>query len=108
MESPSLTAPELKAHLDQGKPLQLVDVREPPEWTHCRLPGAVHVPLGEFARRGPAELDPGRRIVLYCHHGMRSAQAQAYLLSQGFTDVWNLTGGIDAWSRDVDPTVPRY
>lgn len=87
---------------------QLVDVRENDEWALNRIEGAVHIPLSEFAERGPAELESSDRLILYCHHGMRSAQAQAFLMAQGFTDVINLAGGIDAWSREVDPGVPRY
>lgn len=99
---------ELQSRLNQGEDLQLVDVREPEEWAIGRLPSAVLIPLGEFAQRGPEELEPNRLVVLYCHHGMRSAQAQGYLLSQGFAQVLNLTGGIDRWSLEVDSTVPRY
>ncbi|MEM1058477.1 MAG: rhodanese-like domain-containing protein [Verrucomicrobiota bacterium] len=103
-----LNPSELQARLSQPGPVQLVDVRQPEEWALARLPGAVLIPLGEFVARGPEELDPGQPVVLYCHHGMRSAQAAAYLLSRGFGDVTNLTGGIDRWSLEVDPTVPRY
>jgi len=65
------------------------------------------MPLSAFAASAPT-LDRSRDIVLYCHHGMRSQMAADHLLSLGFTRVWNLDGGIDRWSLDVDPTVPRY
>jgi sulfur-carrier protein adenylyltransferase/sulfurtransferase len=87
--------------------LDLVDVREPHEWQRARIPGARLMPLSAFAASAPT-LDRSRDIVLYCHHGMRSQMAADHLLSLGFTRVWNLVGGIDRWSLDVDPTVPRY
>ena len=100
---------QLADALAAGAPgLRVVDVREDDEWAFNRIDGAVHIPLSAFAQRGPAELDSGERIVLYCHHGMRSAQAQAYLLANGFPEVINLAGGIDAWSVEVDARVPRY
>lgn len=91
-----------------GDPPLLVDVREEDEWAFNRIEGAVHIPLSTFAERGPAELPKDQPVVLYCHHGMRSAQAQGYLLANGFTDIINLEGGIDAWSREIDPAMPRY
>jgi adenylyltransferase/sulfurtransferase len=99
---------ELKTLLDQGEPLALVDVREQDEWQIARLPGARLIPLSEFAQRGPSELDSAEKIVLYCHHGMRSENARQFLLSRGFANVWNLSGGIDAWSVNVDSSLPRY
>ena len=89
----------------------LLDVREPWEVAHAplRLPGIEtrHVPLGAL----PASLDtldPARPVVCVCHHGMRSAQAVAFLERRGFESAWNLAGGIEAWSTQVDPSVPRY
>lgn len=88
--------------------IQLIDVREADEWAIARIEGATLIPLSTFAERGPAEITRDRPAVIYCHHGMRSAQAQGYLLGQGFPEVINLSGGIDAWSREIDPQVPRY
>jgi rhodanese-related sulfurtransferase len=89
-------------------PFQLVDVREDQEWAHCRLPGAVLIPLSRFTSSAADQLSRESPIILYCHHGMRSMHAAQYLEAQGFHDVTNLTGGIDAWSKCIDPQVPTY
>ena len=103
-----ITAQELSMALSSGQKLRLVDVREPEEWQVCHLAGALLIPLSEFPVRAPAELKEDASIVIYCHHGMRSARAQHFLISKGFSDVKNLRGGIDAWSSQVDPQMPRY
>jgi sulfur-carrier protein adenylyltransferase/sulfurtransferase len=101
-------APTALAHrLRQGAAPILIDVREPFEWSICRLPNARLVPLGELSACVPS-LDPHAEYVVYCHHGIRSAAAVAWLRERGFTSVTNLTGGIDRWSLEVDPTVRRY
>jgi rhodanese-related sulfurtransferase len=93
-----------------GEPL-LLDVREPWEvqLAAIRLPGAasLNLPMGQIPQR-LAELDPAQPILCICHHGMRSAQVVAFLERAGFESVYNLAGGIDAWSAHVDPAVPRY
>jgi rhodanese-related sulfurtransferase len=99
---------ELKAMRETGKTFRLIDVREQDEWNAVRLEGAELIPLSQFKQLALEKLDPDETIVLYCHHGMRSAQAQGYLKSQGYANVINLTGGIDAWSLQVDPTLKRY
>jgi adenylyltransferase/sulfurtransferase len=104
----TLTPTELKARLDQGESLRLIDVREADEWALGRLPGAEWIPLGQFQQRATGELSPEETIVLYCHHGMRSARAQGFLQAQGYGKVINLTGGIDAWAVQVDPGMKRY
>jgi adenylyltransferase/sulfurtransferase len=98
---------ELKARWDRGDRPYLLDVREPDEFDFVHLPGAVLMPLGDIATRS-AELDPGREIVVYCHHGVRSMRAVSYLRHIGLTGARNLTGGIEAWSLEVDPAVRRY
>lgn len=98
-------AGELARVLEDGGP-QLVDVREPHEWEVARIPGAVLVPLGELPGR-LAELDPRREVVAYCHRGTRSRRATDLLRGAGFR-ARSLTGGIDAWAREIDPAVPRY
>jgi adenylyltransferase/sulfurtransferase len=105
----NITPAELKARLKREEPLRLIDVREADEWAIARLPGAELIPLSQFQQRGPEELSPDEDIVLYCHHGMRSARAQAFLMkAKGFTNVQNLTGGIDAWATEIDPKMQRY
>ncbi len=85
----------------------LLDCREPVELSLARIDGAVHIPMGEIPAR-LAELDASREIVVFCHHGIRSAQVAAFLRREGFANVRNMAGGIDAWSTQVDPAVPRY
>lgn len=104
----NITVLELKARLDQGKDFRLIDVREPDEWAQGHLPDAELIPLSQFQQLGPQELSPEETIILYCHHGMRSGRAQAFLKAQGYAHVINLAGGIDAWSLQVDPTIKRY
>lgn len=84
----------------------LLDVRQPEEYATARIEGAVLIPLGELPGR-LAELPKDRPVVVMCHHGMRSAHAVHHLREAGI-DALNLAGGIDAWSRDVDPKVPLY
>lgn len=88
-------------------PPVLLDVREGPEASFAALPGSVLIPLGELPER-VGELDPAEPVVVYCHHGVRSARALEVLEKAGFTRARHLTGGIDAWSVKVDDTVPRY
>jgi adenylyltransferase/sulfurtransferase len=103
-----MTPQELQKRLEKARDFRLVDVREPDEWVVARLPGAELIPLGELERQAPEKLSPDETIVVYCHHGMRSARAQDFLKAKGYTHVWNLTGGIDAWSLQIDPGVARY
>jgi len=98
---------EVKRQLDSGQPLVLLDVREPEELLLARLPGAVHIPMGDVPGR-LHELDPDAGIVVFCHHGIRSASVAHFLAQRDFGNVVNLAGGIDAWSVHVDPSVPRY
>ena len=102
-----ISAPELKSWLDEGRPVTVLDVRNPPEWEINQLEGAKLIPLGELQDR-LGELDPADTIVVHCHHGMRSARAVNMLREMGFSRAINLAGGIDAWSEMVDPLVPRY
>jgi rhodanese-related sulfurtransferase len=97
---------ELKARLDKGDSLQLVDVRSAEEYAIARLGGTL-IPLTELVMRYH-ELDPEKETVLICHHGIRSAQATLLLNQLGFEQVKNLSGGIDRWSIEIDPSVPRY
>jgi adenylyltransferase/sulfurtransferase len=108
-EVPTITARELKARLDRGDDLDIVDVRDPHEWAIGNLEplGARLMPLGELPER-MHELDSAREIVLHCRTGGRSARALQALRRAGFGKLLNLKGGILAWSEEVDPTVPRY
>ena len=101
--SPEALAARLARHDD----IAMIDVREPYEWQIARIEGARLVPLRSLAAAMPS-LDRDREIVVYCHHGMRSASAAELLRESGFTRVRNLAGGIDRWSAEVDPSVPRY
>ena len=97
----------LKTRLDRGDEIFILDVREPFEISLAPFPGASHIPMGDIPSR-LTELDTDRETVVVCHHGIRSAQVAMYLLRMGFEHVLNLSGGIDAWSEDADPTTPRY
>jgi sulfur-carrier protein adenylyltransferase/sulfurtransferase len=102
-----ITAPELAVRLQQGNHIRLVDVREPHELEISQLEGATLIPLGQMAAR-LSELDSAEEIVLFCKAGTRSARALELLLSAGFRKVKNLKGGINAWAREVDPSLPVY
>lgn len=95
----------------QGRPL-LLDVREPSELQQARIQAAaefdlVHIPMGVIPPR-LNELDPSRPVACLCHHGGRSMRVAQFLEYQGFQHVANISGGINAWSLQLDPTVPRY
>ncbi len=87
--------------------LQLLDVREPWELEIASLPNTTHIPMGEITARFK-ELDPDQTVVCVCHHGVRSLQVGLFLERNGFDDVINLTGGIDAWTKLVDSSCPSY
>jgi rhodanese-related sulfurtransferase len=93
--------------LRRGDGPALLDVREPDEWAIARLPDARLVPLNSLPQ-AVHSLDREAELVVYCHHGVRSGAAVAWLRGRGFTRVRNLAGGIDRWSLEVDPTVRRY
>jgi rhodanese-related sulfurtransferase len=100
---------ELKAWLDdpQREAPFLLDVREPWEFERCHIPGAHLVPMGSIPAR-VSELDPARETVVICHHGVRSYHVARFLEHQGFTNVINLSGGVDAWAKEVDRAMPLY
>jgi adenylyltransferase/sulfurtransferase len=102
-----ITAPELAERLKRGAPLRLIDVREPHELEISHLEGAQLIPLGQLAAR-LSELNSAEEIVLFCKGGTRSTRALELLASAGFRKLKNLKGGINAWARDVDPTLPVY
>ena len=104
---PEMSPHELKRRMDAGEPFELIDVREPYEYEIARINGAKLIPLGEITERLD-ELSGEQPIVVHCHSGKRSAQAVELLQQHGFTKVYNLEGGIDAWSDQIDPNVPKY
>jgi adenylyltransferase/sulfurtransferase len=103
----AISPKELKSSLDKGDKLVLVDVREEWEYSLAKLDGSILIPLGTLPQ-SLTRLNRDSEIIAICHHGMRSADATNFLLQQGFPNVKNLVGGIDAWSTQVDGTVPRY
>ena len=100
---------ELADKLAAGEAVYLLDVRQPVEHEFAALPNSVLIPLNDLPQRhGEVQPPDGALVVVYCHHGMRSGDATGFLLQQGFSNVKNLIGGIDAWSIQVDGSVPRY
>jgi adenylyltransferase/sulfurtransferase len=103
-----ITATELKQKLDEGRDIQIIDVREPNEYAIARIPNSIHIPLGQVLNR-MSEIDPSRETVVHCKMGGRSAKAIEALTRAGFQGkLTNLKGGITAWSNDVDSSVPKY
>jgi rhodanese-related sulfurtransferase len=99
----------VKQMLDGGDKFVLLDCREPNEVATARISGSTHIPMREIPAR-LKELEPNKDglIVVHCHHGGRSLRVTQFLRQQGFAQVQNLAGGIDAWSLQIDPSVPRY
>lgn len=102
-----ITPTEFVASRDSGSDAVLLDVREDWELAIATVPRAVHIPMGEIAERA-SELDSGRETVVLCRSGQRSRQVARFLEQNGFRSVANLTGGILAWSRELDPSIPEY
>ena len=88
--------------------LFLLDVRQPWETELAAISGGHLIPLEDLPDRAPEELNPDARIIVYCHHGRRSIPATLWLREQGFPHSQSLAGGIEAWSRSIDPSVPEY
>jgi rhodanese-related sulfurtransferase len=105
---PEISVAELQRRLASPPPPRLIDVREPDEWEIARIDGAVLLPLSQWPAIAHARLQPAEPLLVLCHHGARSANAAEFLLRNGFTDVTNVAGGIDSWSREIDSAVPRY
>ncbi len=99
----------VKSLRDQGEAFFWLDCREPSEYAIAKLEGAVLIPMSEIAGRiGELASVRDQRIIVHCHHGGRSMQVTQWLKQQGFPQVQNMAGGIDAWSIEIDPAVPRY
>ena len=93
----------------EGGNMRLIDVRDPDEYEFCRLPSAELIPLATLPMDATAKLtEKDAHILLYCHHGMRSARAAEILRQLGYTNAQSVAGGIDRWSREIDSTIPRY
>lgn len=103
-----ITPLELVKLRESGKTVRVVDVREEWEWDYNRLPDAELLPLAELEFRHGAVLSKDDTIVVYCHHGMRSFQAAAWLRQEGYPNVKSLAGGVQRWADDCDPDMPRY
>ncbi len=113
MLNPEISPEALQQYLQQPveadmPALVLLDVREPWEVQTASLQGAVPMPMGDVPARAHQELDPDDQIVVMCHHGARSLNVTMWLRNQGFERAQSLAGGIDAWSRAIDPGIPRY
>ena len=104
-----ISVDDLSRRLERGEEPLFVDVRQPWEHELARLPGSLLLPLGELpSRAAEVQPAPGQLVVCYCHHGVRSLHGAAVLSAAGVPGVVSLAGGIDAWSEQIDPSVPRY
>ncbi len=109
MPLPEISVAEARQRLAGPTPPRLIDVREAGEFAFARIAGADLLPLSQWPAIAAEKLtDPAQPLLLLCHHGARSAQATAFLVQRGFADATNIAGGIDAWSQEIDPSVPRY
>ena len=104
-----ITVQDLAAMIQGGAPLLLVDVREDWERELCSIPGSIHVPMNSVPQRAAEfKAPPGTEVVVYCHAGVRSMMIAGFLDMNGLKGVASLAGGIEAWSCEIDPSVPRY
>jgi rhodanese-related sulfurtransferase len=107
MNDLEITPLEVKQRLERGEKLLTVDVREPWEYAHCRIENALNIPMGSI----PANLqrlDTDEDVICYCHHGIRSLAVANWLRGQGVATAKSMAGGIERWSAEVEPKVPRY
>ena len=102
-----ISSTDAAALLKEGK-ARLIDVREPWEFATAKIEPSVLMPMGDVPARAHQEIDPDERLVVLCHHGARSLNVTVWLRNQGFENAQSLRGGIEAWSAEVDATVPRY
>jgi rhodanese-related sulfurtransferase len=103
-----ISAEEVKAKIDAGESFTLLDVRELWEFETAKISGAKSMPMGDVPSRAHQELGAEDHIVVVCHHGVRSMNVTVWLRQQGFESAQSMRGGIDVWSRRVDPKVPVY
>jgi rhodanese-related sulfurtransferase len=102
-----ISSADASALLSQ-KRARLIDVREPWEFSTAKVEGSELMPMGDVPSRAHQELDPEERLLVMCHHGVRSMNVTVWLRNQGFENAQSVRGGIDAWSAEVDPKMPRY
>jgi rhodanese-related sulfurtransferase len=102
-----ITAPDLQLRLNQPEAPLLLDVREPHEYAYASITDSRNIPMNSIPGQLD-QLDSAREIVVICHHGIRSRMVGEYLENQGYPNIINLTGGIDAWAAQVDQAMPRY
>ena len=107
MSYDTVSPAEAVARIERGEQFDFIDVREPEEYELARVEAARLLPLSRF-NEWVGTLEPEAEIVVMCHHGVRSAQVCQFLARQGFGKLYNLAGGIERWSREVDQNVPRY
>ena len=104
-----ITVKEVKAKLDAGEPVHLLDVREHQELEICSLPGAEHIPMMSlFTGIRKTSAAPDDEIVVFCHVGVRSFEAANFLRMQGYNNARSMAGGVEAWAQEIDPSMPRY
>ena len=103
-----ITPAALKRRIDNGEKFRLIDVREPEEHKICRIEGATLIPVRDIPQQFEHLEQAVEPLVVFCHHGVRSLRVVEWLRGQGLEECQSLTGGIDAWSVEVDPSVPRY
>jgi len=103
-----ITPEELSALLESNSDIVVLDVREPWEFETAKIAGSQHIPMGHIPERFQQELAADKHIVVVCHHGVRSMNVTLWLRRQGLEKVQSLSGGIDRWARQIDPTVPLY
>jgi rhodanese-related sulfurtransferase len=107
MNDLEISATEVKRRMDAGEKFMLVDVREPHEHALCQIEGAVLIPMGTIPSN-LQRLDADEEVICFCHHGMRSLDVANWLRSRGVSSAKSMSGGIDRWSLEIDPKVPRY
>ena len=107
MSELEISVAELQRKKKAGEPFLLIDVREPWEYQTCRIEGAKLIPMHTIPANLP-QLDVDQNVICYCHHGKRSLDVAAWLRAQGVESAQSLAGGIDQWSQEIDPSIPRY
>ncbi len=108
MLNPEISVADFEALRVSGKPVTLLDVREPWETATAAIPGSLNMPMGDVPTRAHNALDPEAYIVVVCHHGMRSLSVAMWLRREGFDQTQSLAGGIDQYSREINPKIPMY